>query len=184
VRSSFAANDAEGWTTVNFRNQPDITGPIRFDHSGGQYWLAATRKRGQDGPFYWSAPAKFLGDQTDKHGRWFVYSTFVKGKPAADLGTSHLVTLRGPGGALAVKGSDMVHKTTPYGWKVSAARLGRGGGWVWKDRPGAEWEPATVPKIRAVLADVKALLVRGEYGSGPPPEGCIDEVILGAIDPP
>ena len=180
VRSDFGRNDTNGWTTVNSRNQPGVTRPIVFDHAGEQWWLTATRV-GSD-PFFWAAPEKFLGDQSDRFGKWLVYYTFTRQPPPPDIRGQIYVDLRGAGGRLSVRGTDVQSRKNNFGWTVHSVRLNAAAGWQCSPRPGVSNEPATDAELKATLSGIKVLLIRGEYQTQP--EGCIDMIEFGADEPP
>ncbi|NBB89809.1 MAG: hypothetical protein GVY23_01215 [Spirochaetes bacterium] len=151
--------DAEGWTTFgvarNFEWKP---GGFIYaeDNGGGTY-------------FYFSAGPGFLGDLSDRYGATFSY----------DLRTN----LTGADGFtdIVVEGADF-RIVYDFGaelpvvdtWTSFSATVAAGAGWLRQEiGDGSPTDVQTIPEssateqeIRAVLSDVRAVNIRGEYSAG------------------
>jgi hypothetical protein len=161
ITSTFDS-DAEGWSTdkdaQNFRYESTGGNPGGFvaadDVVAGPYWRFA-------------APARYLGDRSASYGQSLSYDL-------RQLGTVGNVTdrpdVRITGGGLTI---EYTFGVAPGGnWTSFSVQIEAGAGWM---LGGA---PATESEIRAVLADVTDLSIRGEYRVGADSAG-LDNVRLG-----
>jgi serine/threonine protein kinase len=180
VVSVFRRNDPEGWYTLNHDGTEGATRAIGVDSSKNHgfehddfYWLLANPiHNGKE--FGWHAPEKFHGDHSGKFGRCLIYEIFCAetGQPPP---TDWYVVLRGAGMTLFVDGTTLEPPASKT-WKVYRIRLDTSAGWKF---PGSE--PASNDDIKAVLADVTDLRIKGEYGRKT--VGCLKTVEFGVEDP-
>jgi len=165
VRSTFDEDD-EGWLVVG----NGITRPT-YNASGGRMGGYLSMTDGSSDTWYWDAPEAFLGEQSAAYGRTLEF----------DLGQSAGTYDRsGPDVVLEGSGLRLVFYTPsdPYGgWTHYCVPLHDSAGWLVE----ASGEKATEAELRAVLAELGQLMVRGEYrGSGA--TGSLDNVLLRRSD--
>ena len=161
VVSTFDA-DAQGWSTDkdarNFRWETDGGNPGGFiaadDIGTGQYWR-------------FDAPAAYLGDKSGSYGQTLSYDI-------RQLGIVGTVTnqpdVRLVGGGVTIEYRFGVAPTGE--WSGFSVQIEAGAGWT----RGAQ--DATESDIRAVLADLTHLSIRGEYRVGADAAG-LDNVSMG-----
>ncbi|MCR9126268.1 MAG: DUF4214 domain-containing protein [Rhodobacteraceae bacterium] len=154
----------EGWSFINdvreFRHVPDNGNPGGYleavDYATGETW-------------YYVAPTVFLGDK----------SSFYGGRFGFDLRQSATTSqFQNDDVVLTGGGQRLVHAITHPGtdWTSYSLSLGTEGDWRLGSESGAV---ATESQIRAVLASLDSLLVRGEFVSGDDTGG-LDNVVLSA----
>ncbi|MFO0844712.1 MAG: laminin B domain-containing protein [Gemmataceae bacterium] len=171
--SSLFTNGLEGWTTVREDGKNAGANALLWKSPGGHPggFIQATDK--QDGHrWYWVAPAKFQGDQSDTAG------TFLTFDQKVTVTTRQFnypdVYLSGGGVKLQLDMPKNPAKT----WTAYAVQLSPTGGWKVK---GTNRAP-TADEFRAVLASVTDLAIRGEYTSDKSTGG-LDNVVLGDSAP-
>tara|TARA_R110000782_G_scaffold19140_4_gene52224 strand:+ start:17024 stop:17755 length:732 start_codon:yes stop_codon:yes gene_type:complete len=161
VVSTFDTDD-EGWSTDkdarNFRWEGEGGNPggnVAADDVGtGQYWR-------------FDAPAPYLGDKSSSYGESISYDI-------RQLGTVGTVTNQ-PDVRLTGAGITLEYRfgVAPGGdWSSFSVQIAAGIGWT---RAGS---PATEADIRAVLADLTHLSIRGEYRVGAD-SAALDNVSMG-----
>ncbi|MFG0306082.1 MAG: laminin B domain-containing protein [Phycisphaerales bacterium JB040] len=161
--------DAEGWMTDldarDFEWRETGGNPGGYVHAvdigSGQYWR-------------FEAPALFLGDLSARYGQTLSYELIQTGI-VGSVTTQPDVILEG-GGVRLVKN----HGAAPSSeWTGFAVTLDVAGDWRLNSVGG---QPADEAAIRGVLADVSALLIRGEFRVGADAAG-LDNVVLGTPCP-
>jgi hypothetical protein len=164
IASYFTTND-EGWSIVG-------DGVLYHAPQGGNPsgWIfAIDRTEGE--LFYFSAPARFLGDLADAYGLVLSFDRVWSETSPSNLKDGDDIVLKGNVHTLVVRFDDPPGHT----WTPSAVRLDISGGWLHE----ATREPATAAEIQAVLGSLQQLLIRGEFRIGPE-QGGLDNVVLGA----
>ncbi len=178
VKSTFDT-DSEGWVSKtllypNPGSPPDILGTQEPNYSltngnpGGFIGVADP-----DGSLpvgntqYWSAPAKFLGNQAKAYGGSIAYDLIQS--PTANPYSQEDVILVG-GGLTLVYDNPINPNQTWTNYKISLFETG----WKLNNLSGPA---ASQSQMRAVLSSLSAMYIRGEYELGPDSE-LIDNVIL------
>lgn len=160
LASRFSA-DAEGWTVTG---DPVSSIPAYLSDDGNPGGFIRATDSGTGGIMYWSAPAKFLGNQASTYGGQLGFDLryTTDGFPfdASD------VILKGGGVRLTY---DMA-KNPAHQWRHFKVPLTESG-WFF----GAQ--PATETQMRAALGGLGTLLIRAEYTSGTDVED-LDNVTL------
>jgi|GEM_PF-1706794 len=103
---------------------------------------------------YWSAPPRFLGNQSEAYRGYLRYSYFAT-SPNPDLDVADVLLV---GSSLTLVAD---HPSPKGNWRQGRIPLQPG---FWKVLGGAQ---ATEEQIKSVLADLDALYIRAEYDSGP-----------------
>jgi hypothetical protein len=156
VRSSFDSND-EGWTITGDARatgaKPEFGNP-----DAGTTGLISAKDDVTGGIWYFTAPAKYLGDQSQAFGRTLSFD--LKVTPISNPFDAPDVVLEA--GQLSFNydlprdpGTDWTHYEVPLdgsGWKAGEA---------------ADAGMVSAQEFRALLAHLTALRIRGEYHSGP-----------------
>lgn len=161
--STFDA-DADGWTILG-----EAEGPT-FHATGGKSggYISATDPPGSSGTSYWRAPARFLGNQAQAFNGKLSYDIrdIGPGRTFADPD----VSVQGGGLVLEYR-----QKKRPKGkaWAHFSVKLNGKKGWI----DTSNGRKATSLQMQTALASLNALLVRGEYRSGPETLD-IDNVLL------
>ncbi len=157
VSSDFAGGANDGWSVEGDADRvPSDEGIAAKDRGEGIWW-------------YWLAPPKFLGDHASSYGSSLSYSMRVS--DAGGSAGSPMVTLEGAGVTIAATagyepGTD---------WTDYCYRLEPSGGWLLEGTS----EPPTEQQMRAVLGNLTAIRIRGEY-SPSRDVGALGSVWLGA----
>ncbi len=155
--------DADGWLAVgNGLARP--THEIHDGRPGGYIRIQDTSNE----TWYWSAPGKFLGDRSRAYGRLL---SFDLSQSVTDHQfDAHDVILRGAGISLYYEA-----RYNPLaGWTNYQVPLVAGNLWR-NDETG---ELATESELRAVLASLSELLIRGEFRGWEGESGGLDNVVL------
>ncbi len=165
AQSTFLLN-SEGWLVSTAAGDPVVLP----DHqatggNGGGYVSAANGLVGA--PWYWEAPGRYLGDQSCAYGETLDFDQ-KQSTTGDDLNAADIL-LVGPSltlayDALQAPGTEW----TPY-----SVPLTEGAGWVVQ---GTATAP-TQAEMLAVLADLQALRIRGQYDTGAN-VGSLDNVYL------
>jgi hypothetical protein len=162
ARSAFD-RDAAGWKVV---------GDARLDRAVDPSLDEGAIKAldsGTGGVWYWQAPASFLGDQRRAYGRELRYR--LKSTPVTKPFNAPDVMLDGPNGVLVFD-----TPTDPgTAWTEYRVPLAVGAGWKRRE----SGTPATEAELREALGELRTLLIRGEFHTGPD-TGWLDDVVLGA----
>ncbi|HRH39479.1 MAG TPA: laminin B domain-containing protein, partial [Flavobacteriales bacterium] len=159
-RSDFT-HGTEGWTVIG-----DAVGPV---WTGGA--ISAT-DLDLDAEWYWEAPCGFLGNKSNAYGQ---YIRCVRQVTGGGPGTVSEVVLQGAGLSIGANlggapGGEWFSKSiqlVPQHWH--------------KLEPG--WPVVTASEMQAVLADLTAFRIKGEYAMGGD-VGYLDNVVLEPVDPP
>ncbi len=173
VASWFAVDDADRWDTLNEDGTSDATRGLRVECNQIACWLKAldipNRKL-----WGWHAPPKYLGDHSEKFGRFLTYRILTdnSNRPPKDV----YVKLRGDGKEIFVDGTTL-ERPVPGKWKTYSFRLDASGGWKLK-APNGHLARATDEDIKQVLSRMTRLWIKGEYGDGPA-TGCLRYVQFG-----
>lgn len=168
--STFDVDD-EGWTVIGDAQRG--TGIPTFVASGGNPggFLSATDDE-TGGVWYWQAPAKFLGNISEAYGQTLRFE--LRQSAVTQQRDDYDVVLKGPGGTF--------YFDTPYNpaktWTAYAVVLSETAGWTKSDG-----SIPTQVEMRALLADVTTLQIRGEYRSAAD-TGDIDNVVLEGLHIP
>ncbi|MFQ5489394.1 MAG: laminin B domain-containing protein [Phycisphaerae bacterium] len=164
ARSDFDSGD-EGWTLVGDaeggRSDPD------YNFTGGNpgaYVSADDDVTG--GTWYFQAPAKYHGDFGAAYGRTLTFD--LKQSSLNSQFDNRDVILTGAG--MTIWFNTAMNPGTD--WTAYSITLDVAAGWLANDDT-----PASEADIRAVLADIEDLQIRGEYVSGAD-TGSLDNVVL------
>ncbi len=167
VESYFASGD-EGWKVVNLPNYPEtsgysnlVSGPyaVEYQTNGGLNGgcIKATDQWAYSN-FYFSAPARFLGNKSNYYGGTLSFSK---------LHTLHGHDPFGSLGDVVLVGNDRVlvcdvfpDPTACTGWTNHLVRLDETARWRLNRLAGAA---PTAAEIQAVLAQLSAIYIRGEF---------------------
>ncbi len=133
ILSRFGSGDDEGWRTQHEDGTFAATHPVNVDSNSSGYWLRG-HKLQEAGQYVnpskqwgWLAPAKYLGEHSDKFGRLMKYSLWNErwGEcPATDW----CVRLKGGELVLFLDGTAVgPHPTN--GWRGYTIRLDESCGW-------------------------------------------------------
>jgi formylglycine-generating enzyme len=162
VASWFAANDRDGWDTVNEDGSRDATNGLRVECNAAACWLIASDIANEK-VWGWHAPRKYLGDHSEKFGRFLAYHMLTNSSnlPATDA----YVRLRGGGKEIFVDGK-ILGRPFPGDWKTYPIRLDSSGGWKLKT-PNGHSPTARDDDIKQVLSGITDLWIKGEYADGP-----------------
>lgn len=164
VRSTFD-EDAEGWTVTGDAQSGSVE-PTHNDAGGnpGGYLSATDDVTG--GVWYWNASERYLGDRSDFYGGTL---SFDLDQSATDSQFDDRdVVLVGNGTAIHYNFES--HPGTNWtGYEVPMTESG----WTVSETG----EAVTEEQFRAVLADLEALWIRGEYRTGSDVGG-LDTVVL------
>jgi len=163
-------SDADGWqTTADARRFPN---PDYFSTGGnpGGYISATDNSAGVY--FYFSAPAKFLGDQTGKIGENLLFDINVSHTGEANTALAD-VRLQGAGFDLLF---DIGFPGVANQWLHYEIPLTFNGGWKKTTLAGSA---PTEAEFAQVMADLTLLQIRGEYTTSPDVVG-LDNIQLGA----
>ena len=166
VTSTFDTNN-DGWST--FGDGTDVL--TNWSSTGGNPGGHVFETESQTGTvFYFSAPAKFLGNKSE-----FETLQFDLMREAGNLNDDDVI-LAGAGLTLAI---DVSHPNTT--WTHYLVHLNTGSNWRVNNISGAA---ATQAQIDAVMADLTALRIRGEYVNGTTSDtGHLDNVIMATPEP-
>jgi hypothetical protein len=173
--SAFDVGD-EGWTVtadgsgVVYRRSEDARGG--FIHTG---------EASGGGRYFFAAPRKFLGDQSDAFGQFMRYKLRVRcenGVIAPSRWKSVSVVLVGR--RLAI-GAPVEAKPQYDLWTDAQVEISTAAKWrvVNEDKYFTDVRPATEQDMRDVLRDVRKALIKGEY-SNSIDEAELDDVVFGA----
>ncbi len=119
--------------------------------------------------FYFVAPGKFLGGMTDVAGKFLIFD--LKINQQFNLQRGRDVVLNG-GGISLVKGFP---DTPGTDWTPRRVGFDTNSGWIVEGTNQA----ATDDDLKAVLRNLTALRIRGEFVDGPQDTACLDNVYLG-----
>ncbi len=146
-------NNAEDWTVIG-----DVVGTPTYHTSGGNpggYVSATDQTDGET--WFWSAPAKFLGNKSAAYGGVLRYD--LRQDPNDAQYQDYDVILEGAGLRLVLEAT----YTPRTIWTSYVVILDQRAGWFKDD--GTDDSP-TAGEMQAVLADLTALRIRGEYQIG------------------
>jgi serine/threonine protein kinase len=181
VSSRFARGDDEGWTTVNRNGTKRATFPVVVETDGTNWWLSA-KDHSNSKAWGWKAPPKFLGNQSDKFGKFLNYAIRVNhshalgGSPSACY-----VRLKSRDAEVFIDRLPL-RRLAPGRWTAFSVKLDGAGRWVTPGKDGLP-TPATDADVKRVLADLTELWIKGEYYGHGPDVGNLDDVELGAESP-
>ena len=165
LASSTFDTDAEGWTVI-----ADADGPTHHSTGGNPDGYISAADRGEGGFWYWDAPAKFLGNKASAYGETLRFdlrqSTTELQFDADD------VVLIGGGITLTFDTPD----NPGTDWTSYSISLTETAGWL---NAATGFSP-TAPEMQAVLADLTALQIRGEFSEGMDIGG-LDNVVLEGV---
>jgi PKD repeat protein len=169
VASSTFDTDDDGWR-ITGDAQGDGTAPDYFDTGGNPGGHICANDNVAGGTWYFSAPAKFLGDRTGAYGGTLAFD--IKQSSTDDQFAQDDIVLRNGtrtivydfGNATAHPGTDW----TAYSVPLDATDPG------WTYDSGGDVSPAA---FRTLLGNLTGLSIRGEYVSGSD-TGCLDNVEL------
>ena len=189
LASSDFTIDAEGWGVFDlpYPNPgwpPLVLGSYTpsFNASGGNPGGHLSRLDVSDNAWYWSAPAKYLGDIGAAYGGTLSYSMAVTGNGFGNPPnfTQEDVILVGGGTTLVYDTGRVVLPTQVVNWTVSALGLSEAG-WKVGTRNGVA---ATADDMHTALGSLSALYIRGEYLRALDDIGRLDNVVLTAVPEP
>ena len=150
--STFDSN-AEGWTVIG-----DVSATPAYHPTGGNPggYISSTDEAAGD-TWYWVAPAKFLGNKSAAYGGVLRYD--LRQNPNDSEFAAYDVILEGAGLRVVLEAT-----YAPYAsWTSYIVVLDPRAGWFKDDGIG---NPPTAGEMQAVLADLTALHIRGEYRDG------------------
>jgi hypothetical protein len=157
IISNFSES-SEGWTVVDIDPTPLTNPPTITDTYGAASWSGLYIYTGDrtGNATYFSAPAKFLGDQSTAFGTPFSYDMFVAGSTAEAsidlLLVGSEMTLIGD---LRTPSSSLVWETFEIPLVGTSFALNAVGG-----------DPATDDNVRAVLTDLTGLYILADHVPG------------------
>lgn len=166
---SFFENGSEGWTSIG-----DIIGGVEYVPDGGNPGNGLrVNDETTGGVWYWVAPQKFLGDQSEayEHDLKFDLRQVISGG-ANQFGAEDVI-LEGAGTKLVFTLNSK--PATDGTWTSYTISLVASNGWKVDSSAGAG---ATEAQLQNVLSNLTSLRIRGEYQTGPD-VGYLDNVILG-----
>jgi alkaline phosphatase D len=174
VTSTFDT-DADGWVTLN-------DGSLSYVATGGNpggHLFASDL--GQGSWWYFQAPNKYIGDKSAYIGGTLSFDAKQSGGAFNDAPTYGDIVLLGTNGVALAYNFDTPHGTAWAGFEATlvasdwtVATVGTAGGLVTYTQSSVA---PTDAEFEAVLSDVAALYVRGEYRSGSDSSG-LDNVVL------
>lgn len=166
--SAFSTGD-DGWTIVGDAQassvKPDYSGT-----GGNPDGLISAKDDVTGGVWYFQAPARYLGDDSETYGKLLKYD--LKVTPITNPFDDVDVVLEGGGKRL-------VFDTSPAPgteWTTFTVPLSETAGWKKDTLTGAA---PTADELRAVLASLTLFRIRGEFNTGPD-TGALDNVKFGA----
>jgi len=169
VVGSVFDGDTDGWTIFNDGSGPTYYATGGVDNSGYIYSSDL-----EDGLYwYWNAPAQFLNDMSEAYG----------GSLSFYLNQSSTTSQVNQDDIVLVGGGLTLLYNTPYNpgttWTPYSISLNETDGWV-KQATGLA---PTQAEMLAVMGNLQALRIRGEYRFGPD-NGGLDNVFLNSLTPP
>jgi hypothetical protein len=177
IQSHFDDN-LEGWTVTGGGSTP-----VWRSSATGSDGGCAESSDAQDAVFwYWSAPAKFLGDRGTAHGQSLTFRVW-ESAGTLSAGTIPDVILTSPTNTIVCS---LTTPVTPGGWNDASVLLVgtpvSNPTTVWR-AGNANGPPATDAQVQDVLANLTSLQIRGEYISGTD-TGRLDSVTMNLADVP
>lgn len=171
VPSSLFEGDDEGWVIAG---NGDSTRPTfqATGGNGGSGNICATDAVGND-IFYFVAPPKFLGNASVAYGKSLTFDLKISSQFML-LRTGRDVVLNGGGLALVQKFKDVPGRD----WTPRSFTLDDKAGWIVESST-SSGDPATEEEVRAVLRNLTALRLRGEFVDAPNDTTCLDNVYFG-----
>lgn len=166
VDSAFES-DGEGWVVIGDAQRGTIPDYHATGGNPGGFISATDDVQGRS--YYFLAPPKFLGDQSDAYGQYFTYD-LVDVPSAPGLVRADDVTLSNGNVTLIY---DTAHPRVT--WTPFRIPLIETAGWI----NATTRRPATPAEMTSVLSALSLLLIRGEYVNGAE-SSAIDNVVLGA----
>lgn len=168
--TSLFESDDEGWTLAG---NGDTTRP-ELMREGGNPAGHVCGEDAKDGEiWYFVAPAKYLGNQAERYGKRLTFE-LTQSNEFFLFNTPRDVILQGSGLAIATTFRFLPGREwTPY-----SLRLDDKSGWIY-DEPQGTGAPVTEQDFRALLGELTALKIRGEYYDGPKDRACLDNVYFG-----
>lgn len=154
VESTFDA-DADGWTalgTTGSSNWSMSSGPFGVQFAGDHISFSDPDNEWS----YFSAPGKFLGDQSAAFGGWLQFDSRLVSAPGGSLANEAEVVLKGAGLTLAY---DAV-AALPNTWTSFSINLASGN---WRIGDTFSGGIATDANLQSVLGNLTALWINGEY---------------------
>ena len=176
--------DRDGWTQVNGLAAPGVTPtpsatPLRFDYGGAATRPGYVRTNDGGGTSWFAAPEHYAGDRADFYGgtlSFWLYQ-FETANPGTDFEEVVLV-----GGGMTI-GIDLDPGVPPHlTWTLYEIELSVDAGWASLAQTGQAQFTGEVTEadMRAVLADLDGIYIRGEYYNGTDSTG-LDDVRLEAF---
>ncbi|MCA0444591.1 MAG: T9SS type A sorting domain-containing protein [Bacteroidetes bacterium] len=163
-------SDADGWqTTADARRFPN---PDYFSTGGNPGGFISATDNSSGVYFYFSAPAKFLGDQSGKIGENLFFDINVSHTGEANTALAD-VRLQGAGFDLLF---DLGFPGVANQWLRYEIPLTFNGGWKKTTLAGSA---PTEAEFAQVMADLTLIQIRGEYTTSPDVVG-LDNVQFGA----
>lgn len=157
--SSTFDTDTDGWTMYG-----GGTGPVFVSDGAGGGSIASTDAASDD--FYYQAPDRFLGDRSGYFGGTLSFALRQSGGSQYDA-TEDVVLVSGSGTRIYASFANPGGDFTAYSVALSTA-----GGWRL-----ASGDLASTAQIRAVLSDLAALRIIGEFVYGSETSG-LDTVVM------
>jgi len=177
--SGFDNND-DGWTVVGDA-QTQTSKPDYNGMGGNPDGLISAKDDVAGGTWYFQAPAKYLGDQSQGYGKYLEFD--LKTTDVSNPFDDYDVVLVGAGKVLAL---DTAMNPTTTSWTSYRIALTETSGWKKIATESTPWSTdfASLPapsqeEFKAILADVTRLRIRGEFNTGPD-TGFLDNVAFGA----
>jgi len=165
--STFDTNN-EGWTTFGDATSPTTTWSAAGGNPGGHIRVI---DQSTGGTWHFVAPAKFLGNKCDAYGAFLRYDQITNDTTDEDLyGNRPDVILFGAGLVLVFENDENPNLT----WTHYDVPLNETAGWRLNSITGPT---PTQAQFRAVLSNLTALRIRGEYRPLDD-EGGLDNVVL------
>ncbi len=170
VASSTFEGDAEGWT---LSGNGEAGRAVELRASGGNpggHICGVDQREGD--LWFFSAPGKYLGNASKAFGKRLIFD-LKQDSPFNQLRTFD-VALSG-GGYRVVK---LLRGNPRTDWTPNTVTLDESGGWQVETAPN-QFELATSEVLNAVLQNLNALNIRGEFVDGPGDAACLDNVYFG-----
>lgn len=169
VESHFL-NDAEGWKiTGDAQGSDGGQAEVSYSPDGGvQNGYIHAKDNAAGGTWYFAAPQKYLGENSDYYGATLNFTMLQKSRMRSQFKNNDIVLKNGENKITYTFKNFPGKDWTAYSIPINAEN-----GWI-KGNFDSE-EMATKADIKAVLSNITEFWIRGEYESGGD-EGSLDEV--------
>jgi hypothetical protein len=170
IASSTFEGDAEGWTLTGNGSEGRVPDLRSQGGNPGGHICGADQSVGE--LWFFSAPRKYLGNASKAYGQRLIFD--LKQNTSFNQLRAFDVSLSG-GGYRVVK---LLRGNPRLDWTPNTVTLDDTGGWQVETAQN-QFELATSEVLSAVLRNLNALNIRGEFVDGPGDEACLDNVYFG-----